>query len=262
MQDLLAPANICDIRLDITSRCNLRCVYCAVSQSDYVGLDMGGDLLSASLKAIRNLARFHDIRAIGVNGHGETTYAPNWTETCLTLLEEGHALEITSNFAKEFSREELGVLSRTKAIAISIDSNNRQLLGRMRRRVDVRQVVANIVAVRAAARRNRYPAPQIGFASGLYDKNSLFLEDFAYFAIVLGVAFFDFWNLNSYPYENTDVAVDDRAIALDELSDNELVPRLAAIKRGLEILNQAGVHTKVHGNFVSVLAKKRGLLYD
>jgi sulfatase maturation enzyme AslB (radical SAM superfamily) len=55
--DLLAPGLISEVRIDPTTRCNLRCVYCAVSQPDYNGEDMGTAVLERAVPAILGAAR-------------------------------------------------------------------------------------------------------------------------------------------------------------------------------------------------------------
>lgn len=257
--DLLSPAMLRQIRLDLTSRCNLRCVYCAVSQKAYRGIDMAAPEIERAVQSILALAPFHDFEPIDMNGHGETTIVEGWTEVCKRLLAAGVPLRLTTNLAKEFSADELDVLSRMNSIAISIDTSDRVLLRRLRRKVDVRQIIANVALVRTVASRNFMKPPTFAFLCGLYDKNSLVIEDLAHLAISLGVADVGFWSLTPYPYENTDVADGDKALPLDDLPDAELVPRLQAIGRALQTLRRAGVRFHVQADFVEVLKLRRGL---
>ena len=82
VSDLLGPGVIDYIRLDLTTRCNLRCVYCAVSQADYQGFDMAPDIVEKAKQAIVDLARHNSLVAVDVNGHGETTIVEGWEHIC------------------------------------------------------------------------------------------------------------------------------------------------------------------------------------
>jgi MoaA/NifB/PqqE/SkfB family radical SAM enzyme len=256
--NLLSVGPIRQIRLDLTSRCNLRCVYCAVSQKAYVGADMQPPDVERAVRTILDLARFHPLDPVDINGHGETTIVAGWTDTCKALLEAGLKLRLTTNFAKEFTADELGVLARMQGIAISIDTSDRMLLKRLRRKVDLRQIITNIAFVRSVARRNYSIGPSFGFITGLYDQNSLLVEDLARLAVTLGINTVSFWSLTKYPYSETDVRTEDQALPLDDLSDDELLPRIISIRRGIRILKRAGVSVYTHADFINTLAKNRG----
>jgi hypothetical protein len=107
--------------------------------------------------------------------------------------------------------------------------------------------------------------PAFQFSCGLYDKNSPYIEEFARFAVALGIHTVGFWNLatwhhEEFPYENTDVPESDRAYPLDTLTREELLPRLDAIQSAISILNANGVHVQVNGNFIETLTNQcRGI---
>jgi len=257
--DLLGPGPIDRIRIDLTTRCNLRCVYCAVSQLNYQGQDMAPELAARARKIILQLATHHTLAAIDVNGHGETTMLAGWGDFCRSLLVHGIPLRLTSNFAKEFDDSELDVLARMTTIAISIDSADRLLLRRLRRKVDVRQIVMNVHRVRMKAREISQPPPYFSLLAGLYDQNTLNIADFARFAIGLDIRRVNFWNLTEYPYENTDVAGPERVRSLDSLPDDELKPRILAIRHAISLLRKAGVAVNVHAGFLQSLARRAGV---
>jgi MoaA/NifB/PqqE/SkfB family radical SAM enzyme len=256
---LLEPATVREIRLDLTTRCNLRCVYCLVSQKNYVGEDMPVTLRNRVAPLINNLCVHNDPHTISVNGHGETTYMDGWDDICRDMLDHGLSIAITSNLAKEYTQAELEVLGSMKAIAISIDTADRALLRRMRRKVDIRQIVMNIMMIRAASLRMDCRPPNIHFLCGLYDKNSLHIEGLSRLAVALKVHMLSFWNLTAYPMENTDVPKGDEPIPLDQLSIDELRPRVAAIRRAVELARNNGLGVEVHANFVDDLARRAGI---
>jgi hypothetical protein len=254
IEDLLEPGPVRQVRLDLTTRCNLRCTYCAVSQPSYVGTDMPDDVLDQAVSTIISLSRLGTIRQVDVNGYGETTYREGWTNICFSLVDNGIPVCITSNLARAYSEKELEALACLDHIAISIDTNDRALLARMRRKVDVRQIVMNIIQVRQAALKMHRKPPAFGFICGLYEQNTLQMEDFARFAVAMGIRDVSFWNLDQYAYEGTDIPLEDRAMALDKLPPDRLVPRLRSIAEALDILKRHGITTNVHGDFVKTLA--------
>jgi len=257
-QDLLVSLPVQEARLSLTTRCNLRCVYCAVSQSTYRGSDMTAEIAHQATAAFLGIARDHRLRAVHVNGHGETTFVPGWVDVCRPLLDAKLPLMIITNLAKVFSTEELEVLGQMNSIAVSIDTADPDLLKRLRRRVDLHRIVENIKAIRAAAVRIDQEPPHFLFSCGLYDQNSLVIEDLARLAVRLGIYSVGFWNLfkwehDRFPYQFTDVTERDRVYPLDDLSDDELRPRLEAIQRAITILRENRVGVEINGDFVNIL---------
>jgi MoaA/NifB/PqqE/SkfB family radical SAM enzyme len=257
--ELLVPGPLQQIRLDLTTRCNLRCVYCAVSQITYRCEDMPVELAHRATDHIAQIARNRNLRphVVDVNGHGETTFMHGWVDVCNSLLDHNLSLSITTNLAKAYSPDELEVLAQMYVINVSIDTCDPELLKRLRRRADVRQIVANIKAVRETSLRIDHEPPNFQFSCGLYDKNSLSLVELAEFAVGLEIYAVGFWNLTKWPHDwFTDVAEHDRAFPLDELSDSELRPRVDAIQKGIGILKDNGVKVNVNGDFVSALERR------
>jgi MoaA/NifB/PqqE/SkfB family radical SAM enzyme len=254
--ELLRAGLISQIRLDLTTRCNLRCVYCAVSQHSYHGADMEARTIDATVKHIVALNRFHPLTPINVNGHGETTNAPGWVDACRDLLSHGIEISVTSNFAKEFDHDELETLARMTSIAVSIDTADRRLLRRLRRKVDVRQIITNIHAVRATALRLFHRPPRFNFLCGLYDQNTLQIDELARLAISLNIHGVAFWNLKALPFENTDVPRESWLRPLDDLNDEELKPRLKCIHSAINLLRRNGIVVGTHGGFVETLSRR------
>lgn len=208
------------------------------------------------MPAITQIATYNKIGTMSVNGHGETTIVEGWTEVVLPLIDTGLPVGLTTNLAKDYSDEELGVLGRIHTIAVSIDTCDRELLRRMRRRVDVRQIVTNINRIRAAALDR---PPHFHFLSGLYDKNSPHLEEFARFAIALGVELMNFWQMGKYDYDAARIPEEERPLPLDELPDDRLRPCLESVARGFQVLRDHGVGIYVHGDHISRLAARLGM---
>ena len=105
---------------------------------------MPATLIGEVTKSILLLASKKTLQLVHVNGHGETTFLSNWTEPCRVLLNHNLPLMLTTNLAKRFSDEELQTLARMHIIAVSIDTNNRMMMRRLRRKVDLDRIVSNI----------------------------------------------------------------------------------------------------------------------
>lgn len=192
------PGPLKQVRLDLTTRCNLRCVYCAVSHPDYNGADMSATDVKNIIELINSLAQ-HNQLLVDVNGHGETTYRAGWAEVCFTLAEHAVQTQLTSNFAKRFDEDELQCLACMSRIAVSIDTADVTLLQQIRRHVDLRQIVTNITLVKAAALKLHRPALEFWFLCGLYGKNISDWEEFARFVVVSGVRYLGLRKLTLHP---------------------------------------------------------------
>jgi pyruvate-formate lyase-activating enzyme len=256
---LLQPGLITDIRIDLTTACNLRCVYCAVIQPDYVSETMERGVVQSAIDFVRQISRYHKMSGVGVNGHGETTIAPDWTGACRELVALGQPVNVMTNLAKPYSTEELDVLGSLHTISVSIDTADPDLLRRTRRHVDLRQIISNIVAVRAAALRHDRSSPRFQFVCGLYDKNTLMLEELAWLAVALNIQKVQFWDLLAHSYDGLDVPDQDRAHPLASLPDDDLRPRLAAISRATAVLRRADIAVEIDGPFIADLEHRVGM---
>lgn len=257
--DLLNPAAIKEVRVDFTERCNARCVYCSVSSKEYTGIEMPVAVTQRSVDLISCWIEQHPEIEVDVNGNGETTYRKGWIDLIRPLLALGIPVRIQSNFAKEFALEELEVLASMKAITISVDSADRRLLAQLRRKIDIRQIIANITTVRATAVRLLKRPPIFIFACGLYDKNALFVEDVARLAIALHVQTVDFWTLYEHQHFDKELSSTERVYPLHSLPDEDLRPRLTAIRKDITLMRSKGIVVSIHANFIDDLAKRVGL---
>jgi MoaA/NifB/PqqE/SkfB family radical SAM enzyme len=257
--DLLGPAVIQEIRFDLSTRCNLRCVYCAVSLPEYIGTDMPTNMALRTVNAIAGLMRYNPPHPININGHGETMFMREWVTICERLLCRNIPVRITTNLSKRYSYIEIDTLARMRTIGVSIDTSDAELLRRLRRKVDVNRIVATIVDIRAAAQRLGCPGPDFHFGCGLFDKTAVGAEDFARFIISLNVRSVYFWNLDVHDSNFPGVPPADKPTPLASLSNADLCPRIEAIRRAIRLLEMAEVRVTVAGDFVNLLAQRVGL---
>ena len=192
--DLLASPITHTFRLELTSRCNLRCVYCAVSQPGYDGVDMDivdFDSLVQQLKARR-------VRKVAVNGHGETTMIPDWHHKIMRLADEGLCMSIITNFARLLRQEELEAVARISEIMVSIDTHRPELQQVIRRRVDIGNILINMSSVTATASKLGLPKPKFIWSCVVTDQVALDLVDYIHFGLACGVRHFALANLTKY----------------------------------------------------------------
>jgi sulfatase maturation enzyme AslB (radical SAM superfamily) len=195
----LDPLPIAEIRIDINEKCNLRCDYCAVSSPDYRVVEMSADVFE---KVEAFLDRIGPRMNISVNGHGETTYHPNWVAMCRKILDSGYRLQLTTNLAKNYSDEEVEMLSRFYVVQVSLDSDDGELMQRIRKAVRVENVFATLRRIRdVAARRGAQNLPLISFSIGVYHPSIWTLERFVDRLIEFGVQGLAFWTLVERPHQ-------------------------------------------------------------
>jgi MoaA/NifB/PqqE/SkfB family radical SAM enzyme len=181
--------------IEFTSRCNLRCVFCNASQPLYNGTDLDGETIEKTIEVLKK----RKVNLVCVSGHGETTIYNNWHRYCNKMLEAGIHLHIISNFAKDFSEEEIKILSRFKSIEISCDTSNPLLFKQLRRGADLKTLCLNILKLKAAADKEGRQPPSLSFSCVVSDQNIFKLMDYVSFGKSLGVTHFNFCNLTKYP---------------------------------------------------------------
>lgn len=181
--------------IEFTSRCNLKCVFCPVSQPGYKSFDMDPEILNR----ISNTLKTRYPETVVVNGHGETTIYPRWNQYCDSMLDADMPLHIISNFSKKLSDDEIATLSRFQSVEISCDSHDPALFGSLRRGADLRTVCANLSRLQEARARSDRAAPSISFSCVVSDRNVLQLPEYVAFGKELGINQFTFCNLTKHP---------------------------------------------------------------
>lgn len=145
---LLKPARpLSAANLQFTGDCNLKCVYCGHSSSQWPGTRMSADLVSEVMDFILQDRTEH----VMVGFFGEATLFPGWEKLCERLLDAGLALSTNSNFLRLLRPEEIAVLSRFTEVAMSIDSVDLALQKRLRPPMDARNLVHALHQIRSKA---------------------------------------------------------------------------------------------------------------
>ncbi len=198
------------VSIEFTTRCNLRCVYCGVTQPGYKAQDLAlenFDELIQDLKKRRT-------NWILVNGHGETTIAPDWHIYCQKLINAGFRLKIITNLSKKLSDEEIAILSQFNRIEISCDTVDSELHSFLRKGSKLEVIYQNMERILKEG------SPYISWSCVVSNKNVYFLPEYVREATNRGVREFSFCNLVEYggPVEHVS-KVDDPQKALSAIKD-------------------------------------------
>jgi MoaA/NifB/PqqE/SkfB family radical SAM enzyme len=180
--------------LELTTRCNLRCVYCAVSQPTYNGIDLpleSFDTFIAHMKA-------RGVKTVSMNGHGESTIVKGWENYANQLADAGLELHITSNFAKRLTESEIEAFARFEMVLVSLDTVDPELLGKLRRGARLQVILDNIsiVSERVAAAGRK---PNIAISCVMSDLAAPTVLELAEELLKRGVRTFRFGDLSEYP---------------------------------------------------------------
>jgi hypothetical protein len=241
--DWLQPLPLQRLRIEITTRCNLRCVYCAVSQSDYRARDMPSLSFDEIIELVGRQPPETDIF---VNGHGETTFHPDWLYLCRAIVDRGFRPCITSNLAKPLNADETACLSEFREVQVSIDTVAAEQLRNIRRRVKLSTIIDNIRAIRSAADTRNHPSPVFTVSCGVYDLNYRLLGDLAQFCISMGITGVTFWQLVKYD----DLPGVRNVYPITSLGKESIDDAIRHVESAITMLEQAGLVAVVAGGFL------------
>jgi MoaA/NifB/PqqE/SkfB family radical SAM enzyme len=230
--DLLAPSQIVTAMLELTSRCNLRCVYCMKSHPR--GNELSGrddDMSQAVLDASLEFVRQTRAREVLFAGQGETTLLPNWTERCAPFFAlPDTRFILNSNFARLLEPRELEALLSLHTVFTSIDSDDPEVMRTLRRSVDLGTVVANVIALRATALKLQRPATEIGVNCVMSTATALHVFDVGCYCKALGVQYFNLLNLYGSDYLTETFGI--RTVAALSADDfDAMVQQVRAVNR-------------------------------
>jgi MoaA/NifB/PqqE/SkfB family radical SAM enzyme len=223
--DLLEGFGVGDIQVELTTSCNLRCVYCPKSAPDFQGAAMESDMIDQVEALIEELRP----RRINLTADGETTTLPDWISKCRRLMKwPDIEYTIISNFAKRFADDELDLLSRFTSINVSLDTADETLLKDVRKAVDLRTLTANIMKVRARAVQDGRREPTFVLIAVLTDRTVGGLVELAAFAVACRIPHLVLSDLNERRNPGEEVSAVRR---LDDAAFDAAMRRIEAAKK-------------------------------
>jgi MoaA/NifB/PqqE/SkfB family radical SAM enzyme len=196
--DLHAPWKLKELRIDINEACNLRCSYCPVSMPGYDGQPMSGDILEKVLSLALLTPKGVKLH---INGHGETTFHPSWVPFCRSLVAQGKRPLIITNLAKNYSDEEIDLLSYFSVVQVSLDSADEGMMQKIRKPARVGKIFEDIARIRAAAIHDGRRPPVMSLSVGIYDPSIWALSDFVDQIVSMRMNEVTFWNLVKYEHD-------------------------------------------------------------
>jgi hypothetical protein len=179
------------VLFETTTNCNLRCAYCAVSLPWYSGADFE---LTRVPRLVREMTSAK-VASVQISGHGETTMLPQWETFCRAFQDHGIAVSITSNFSKVYTDSEIDAFARMCSITVSIDTVDRELLRKIRRKVDLRTILFNMQQIRLRSLTCYDREPVFNWQCTLSDLVASKLLDWVRMGLLYGVTNFTFGNL-------------------------------------------------------------------
>ena len=224
------------INLELTSRCNLRCVYCSKSFSADEKKRSAYDFPEEWIEPSMRMLHRRGLWKVSVQGIGETTVRKGWQDICRSFLDAGLNLMIISNFGRELTTAEIAVLARFGSIEISVDTADPKLFARIRRGARLETLLTNIERVRAYARFEGVREPEFFFSSLITDKTIFGVEELVLLGLAHGVKCFYFSDLSKGP----DIEGCFNVYNVATLPRAELIEGLACLDRASELANQAG----------------------
>lgn len=173
-----------NLLIEMTSKCNLRCLYCQKSDDNWNSRPGRDDDMSPGVENLvfSGLSKY-PFRTVQLSGIGEFTMRKDWVATINEFTDKGIKVALISNFAKPFDETELNALLKLHLIMVSVDSTDPSILRSVRKSVSFSTISANLLKLRILARRKGVPLPFIKINAVLYVENLGGIEDLAYFAI-------------------------------------------------------------------------------
>jgi MoaA/NifB/PqqE/SkfB family radical SAM enzyme len=249
LEELLSSPTTETVFLELTSRCNLRCVYCAVSQPTYHGIDL-------PLKGFDNFLgqmRERGVRIVVMNGHGESTIIKDWDVYADRLADAGIRLHMTTNMAKRLTGPEVAVLSRFERILVSLDTVDPQLLTKLRRGANLDTILANVDQVQQFAAA-RYRAPQMTVSCTVGDLSAPAIPGLVDAFLARDVKTFRFGDLAEYPVIEGVTWM--RHVSM--LTPPDLAAARAGFRAALERIEEAGGTYEIDQPLVTLLVTGDG----
>ena len=231
-----------NLRVEVTSKCNLRCVYCAVSHPDYTGVHMPRPFLQSLLTTLQKQPR--DLFVM-LNGHGEMTYHPDWIEFSKAIAQLGFRTSVITNLAKPLEPDEADGLAAFYSIQVSMDTVDPELLRRTRRHVKLSTIQDNLKLIRASARDLGRQPPLLGISCGVFDANYAALEELVPFCIAEGIGFVTFWQLVKY----NEIGSVNFVEPIESLPPARILDAVDHIERTTYLLRAAGITVDIAGEF-------------
>ena len=247
IEDMLAVSAVDVVLLELTTRCNLRCVYCSHSRPYYQNIDMSDADLR---KAIDLLLRIRPA-SVCINGHGETTIYPDWHILCNQLLDCGIHIDIISNLAKQYANEEIDILSRIRTIQVSMDTADPVLFKQLRRGGSLENAIGTMYKIRSQAAAAGRPSPKFAISCVVSDKTIFGLADLVKLGNQIGILDFSFNDLYELPPLGEGCL---EVLHISSLPDERILQAGRALSNAISLINNTGRSYYMHSKIIETIS--------
>jgi len=173
--------------LELTSRCNLRCIYCHQATREFVHHELPLKTIDSVVDALIGLG----VPQVSLTGRGENTVIAGWEVHAERLLDAGVKVMIITNLARPITEHEARTFARMKEVCLSIDTVDRTMFKQLRTG-DVRIALENVAKILAANQRLRNPDFTMRWSAVVTAATAPGLLDVAAMAVALGVSRVEF----------------------------------------------------------------------
>ncbi|MCZ2147401.1 MAG: radical SAM protein [Bryobacterales bacterium] len=230
--DLLHIHSIEKVTLEFTTRCNLKCVYCAVTRPWHRknDLDLASfDVLVEEMKAL-------GVRTVQISGGGETTIVRDWDRYLKKLLDGGFRVSIISNLAKPMTDQAIRALSLCGEITTSIDSVDPELYEAIRNGGSFETFAANIRRIRGQCGQEGRKPPYMIWNAVASDRIISLVDQWVAKGISLGIDHFQISEL--FQYDELPGAISIHPVGT--MSEEDLARARRAVERARWLAKDAG----------------------
>ena len=235
--------------IELTSRCNLRCVYCSKSSTGApAGEDVGEELLGRVLDEVQG----RNVSAVTANGHGETTVHPAWGSVLERFMAAGLVTGMISNLAKRFSDEEIDTLSHLDCLEISCDTVDPVLFAQLCRGAKLDAVLSTMARIREHVSHTGSSGPVLSWSSVVCDLTISGLPRLVECGLSRGVRRFNFNDLHTYSMPPGTL----RVKPIRDLPADRMMDVLTVIRETARIAENGGAEVSLQSRLVDSAVRK------
>ncbi|MBL8178545.1 MAG: radical SAM protein [Bryobacterales bacterium] len=220
------------VTLEFTTRCNLKCTYCAVSRPWHEKEDLDLAVFPSLLEEFKALG----VKRVQISGGGETTIVKNWDDYLVQFIDHGIEVSIITNLAKPLTARAVRALSLCAEINTSCDTVDAELYAAIRKGGDFAVFLHNIARIRALCLSEGRRIPYLIWNAVATDKTIGLMDQWVAMGIAVGVDHFQISELSKLDDLPDGFAVD----SVGTLSPEKLAEAREAVERGRQMAQAAG----------------------
>jgi len=240
LQSLTRPDPRCVTRctLELTDRCNLRCIYCHQNfpaERQPAQRNLTPDQLA---EAVAFFGR-NRIGQVALTGGGETTFYPGWERYLETLLAAGTGITMTTNFTRKFSDAEWQALLKFSNLDVSLDCLDPDVTARIRKGANLGQIVFNIASLKGELLKRGLTRPTLSLSSVVYAEMVPGFARLVDFAVLMGIGTIHLQDFVNYGWAA------DNVTSLWSLTGTEARDQFTRFRDALDEARRRGIVLKI-----------------